>query len=83
METIQKQKEYTIEFDMKNLKDTVVHQIAIHILENWTDVEVLKLFMNTEYFFTPEDIGKAAKLKQLYNIQKSNLNYQIVKSYLP
>jgi hypothetical protein len=39
--------------------------------------------MNTEYFFTPEDIGKAAKLKQLYNIQKSNLNYQIVKSYLP
>ena len=37
--------ELTINFDKTNLKDLLIHQIATHLQNNWSDNEVIDLFL--------------------------------------
>ena len=65
--------ELTVNFDKTNLKDLLIHQIATHLKKNWSDNEVIDLFLESPFNFVEAEKTKAEKVKELVEVHKSAL----------
>jgi hypothetical protein len=69
--------EITISFVKTKLKDLLIHQIATHLQQHWTDNEVIELFLDSPFNFVEEDKTKAQVVSALMETHKVALQKEI------
>ncbi|HQZ78769.1 MAG: hypothetical protein JNK36_00300 [Bacteroidia bacterium] len=65
--------ELTINFDKTNLKDLLIHQIATHLQKNWSDNEVIDLFLESQFNFVEARKTKGEIVSELITTHKTAL----------
>lgn len=68
--------ELTINFDKTQLKDLLIHQIATHLQQHWSDNEVIELFLESPFNFVEADKTKAEKVGELMETHKAALKIE-------
>ncbi len=69
--------ELQINFDKAELKDLLLHQIAINMQQHWNTDEIIDLFLNSSFSFVETGKTKAEVVSALMEVHKAALKNEI------
>ena len=67
----------SLAFDKSEMKDLLIHQMATFMKRNWSDDEVIDLFLESQYNFIESGKSRAEMIKEIIKAHKSALQNEM------